>query len=141
MTSPGVPPVFGGIKKRFRPREKGFRQQPVRDLTTDDIVAVIRGIQRSVLNCYVPSKTTKHFLTNNLRTEREKMTQEVKKIVLAYSGGLDTAEMKRFSPLIDDDVYRWLDPSLCIERRNIHGGTGPETVKNALNNAKQELKT
>ncbi len=69
------------------------------------------------------------------------MTQEVKKIVLAYSGGLDTAEMKRFSPLIDDDVYRWLDPSLCIERRNIHGGTGPETVKNALNNAKQELKT
>lgn len=69
------------------------------------------------------------------------MTQEVKKIVLACSGGLDTAEMKQFSSLIDDDVYGWLDPSLCIERRNIYGGTGSETVKNALNNAKQELKT
>jgi argininosuccinate lyase len=80
-------------------------------------------------------------LTDSLRREREEMTQEVKKILLAYSGGLDTAEMKRFSPLIDDDVYGWLDPSLCIERRNIHGGTGSETVKNALNNAKEELKT
>jgi hypothetical protein len=59
----------------------------VRDLTTDDIVAFIREIQRSVLNSYVPSETTEHFLTNNLRTEREKMTQEVKKIVLACSGG------------------------------------------------------
>jgi argininosuccinate lyase len=54
---------------------------------------------------------------------------------------LDLAEMKRSSPLIEDDVYRWLDPSSCIERRNIHGGTGSETVKNALINAKQELKS
>jgi argininosuccinate lyase len=54
---------------------------------------------------------------------------------------LDLAEMKRFSPLIDDDVYRWLDPSLSIERRNIPGGTGSDTVRNALKNAREKLKT
>jgi len=54
---------------------------------------------------------------------------------------LDLAEMKRFSPLIEDDVYGWLDPSSCIERRNIHGGTGSETVKNALIKAKEELRS
>jgi argininosuccinate lyase len=54
---------------------------------------------------------------------------------------LELAEMKHFSALIEDDVYGWLDPSSCIERRNIHGGTGSESVKKALNNAKQELKS
>jgi len=52
---------------------------------------------------------------------------------------LDLHEMKRFSTLIEDDVYEWLDPISCIKRRNSSGGTGPEMVKNALTKAKQEL--
>jgi argininosuccinate lyase len=52
---------------------------------------------------------------------------------------LELAEIKRFSPLIEDDVYGWLDPVSCIERRNIYGGTGSDTVKKALKKAKEEL--
>jgi len=52
---------------------------------------------------------------------------------------LDLREMKRFSTLIEDDVYEWLNPISCIKRRNSSGGTGPETVKKALTKAKEEL--
>jgi len=54
---------------------------------------------------------------------------------------LDLSEMIRFSTLIEDDVYGWLDPMSCIERRNIEGGTGPEMVKKALSKAKEELRS
>jgi len=53
---------------------------------------------------------------------------------------LDLHEMKHFSTLIKNDVYGWLDPASCIERRNIKGGTGPKEVKKALRKAKKELK-
>jgi argininosuccinate lyase len=52
---------------------------------------------------------------------------------------LDVHEMKHFSSLIENDVYGWLDPASCIERRNIKGGTGPKEVKKALHTAKKEL--
>jgi argininosuccinate lyase len=52
---------------------------------------------------------------------------------------LDVDEMKHFSSLIENDVYGWLDPALCIERRNSKGGTGSKEVKKALNTAKKEL--
>ncbi len=48
-------------------------------------------------------------------------------------------EMKRFSTLIEGDVYESLDPISCIKRRNFSGGTGPEMVKKALTKAKEEL--
>ncbi len=54
---------------------------------------------------------------------------------------LDLNEMKRFSTLIKDDVYGWLDPISCINRRNIYGGTGPEMVKKAITKAKEELQS
>ncbi|MBW1673050.1 MAG: argininosuccinate lyase, partial [Deltaproteobacteria bacterium] len=52
---------------------------------------------------------------------------------------LDVHEMKHFSSLIENDVYGWLDPASCIERRNSKGGTGPKEVKKALNTAKKKL--
>jgi argininosuccinate lyase len=54
---------------------------------------------------------------------------------------LDMKEMKEFSPLIEEDVYEWLDPRSCVERRNINGGTGPDAVKRALRKARKELQT
>jgi len=54
---------------------------------------------------------------------------------------LDVKEMKDFSPLIEEDVYEWLDPRSCVERRNINGGTGPEAVKRALSKAREELQS
>ncbi len=54
---------------------------------------------------------------------------------------LDLHEMKHFSSLIESDIYTWLDPASCIERRNIKGGTGPKEVKQTLNKVKKELKS
>ena len=54
---------------------------------------------------------------------------------------LDLSELMRFSTLIEDDVYGWLDPVSSIKRRNISGGTGPEMVKKALTRAREELKS
>ena len=49
-------------------------------------------------------------------------------------------EMKRFSALIEDDVYKVLDPVSCINNRNIAGGTGTKVVKDALSKAREDLK-
>jgi len=52
---------------------------------------------------------------------------------------LSIEEMKAFATQIEQDVYRWLDPLLSLERRNLPGGTGPEVVKRSINKARQEL--
>jgi argininosuccinate lyase len=54
---------------------------------------------------------------------------------------LELSELRRFSTLIEEDVYEWLDPLSCIKRRNMKGGTGPEVVKKALTKAKEELRS
>jgi argininosuccinate lyase len=54
---------------------------------------------------------------------------------------LELSELRRFSTLIEEDVYEWLDPLSCIKRRNMNGGTGPEVVKKALTKAKEELRS
>jgi argininosuccinate lyase len=48
-------------------------------------------------------------------------------------------EMNRFSKEIDNDVYAWLDPAQCVERRNLPGGTAPERVKKSIKKAKREI--
>jgi argininosuccinate lyase len=53
---------------------------------------------------------------------------------------LSLEEMKRFADQIGNDVYDWLDPAASIEKRNTPGGTGPESVKRSLEQAKQEVK-
>jgi argininosuccinate lyase len=47
-------------------------------------------------------------------------------------------EMKGFSGHIEKDVYGWLDPLSCIDRRNLPGGTGSAVVKRALAKARKE---
>lgn len=56
-------------------------------------------------------------------------------------GRLDLKEMRTFTPIINGDVYDWLDPSSSIDRRNLVGGTGRAAVKDALARARKELKT
>ncbi len=56
-------------------------------------------------------------------------------------GQLTIEELKGFSQKIDKDVYGWLDPSSCIDRRNIIGGTGRAAVKRALEKAREEMKS
>ena len=54
-------------------------------------------------------------------------------------GGLSLEEMKGFWDGIQEDVYEWLDPVSCLDRRNIAGGTGRSAVKGALAKARQEM--
>jgi argininosuccinate lyase len=54
-------------------------------------------------------------------------------------GQLTLPEMKKFSDNIDEDVYKWLDPVSCLDRRNLVGGTGREAVKEALAEARKEM--
>jgi len=53
-------------------------------------------------------------------------------------GQLSLEEMKKFSDKIGRDVYEWLDPASCIDRRNLVGGTGRDAVKRALAKAGKE---
>jgi argininosuccinate lyase len=53
---------------------------------------------------------------------------------------MNLTEMKKFSALIEDDVYKALDPVSCINNRNIAGGTGTEVVREALSKARKDLK-
>ncbi len=48
-------------------------------------------------------------------------------------------EMRVFSGLIEKDVYEWLDPYHCVQRRDLPGGTGPVAVRKRLQKAKEEL--
>jgi argininosuccinate lyase len=54
-------------------------------------------------------------------------------------GQLTLKEMKGFSRHIEKDVYGWLDPLSCIDRRNLPGGTGSGSVKRALSKARKEI--
>jgi len=52
---------------------------------------------------------------------------------------LTLKEMKGFSGKIGKDVYGWLDPLSCIDRRDLAGGTGSGSVKRALSKARKEV--
>jgi argininosuccinate lyase len=52
---------------------------------------------------------------------------------------LTLEEMKGFCKAIKRDVYRWLDPLACINRRNLIGGTGSASVKRAISKARKEI--
>ena len=52
---------------------------------------------------------------------------------------LSLKEMKGFSDRIEQDVYDWLDPSQCVARRGLAGGTAPATVRQRLQEARKEV--
>jgi argininosuccinate lyase len=52
---------------------------------------------------------------------------------------LTLEEMKGFCRAIERDVYPWLDPLACINRRNLAGGTGSASVKRAISKARKEI--
>jgi len=54
---------------------------------------------------------------------------------------LTLKEMKGFCKPIEKDVYGWLDPLSCIDRRNLPGGTGSASVKRAISKARKEIES
>ncbi|MBN1850422.1 MAG: argininosuccinate lyase [Deltaproteobacteria bacterium] len=52
---------------------------------------------------------------------------------------LTLEELHGFTRQIKEDVFEWLDPALTVQRRNLPGGTGPETVKIRIQQARAEI--
>ncbi|PJB35972.1 MAG: argininosuccinate lyase [Deltaproteobacteria bacterium CG_4_9_14_3_um_filter_51_14] len=52
---------------------------------------------------------------------------------------LSMEEMKGFSRQIGQDIYPWLTPEGSVSRRTLKGGTAPDTVKEGIARAKEEL--
>ncbi len=104
------------------------------------------NIKRAVEQGYLAATDLADYLVNKGMTFR-KAHQLVGAMILSAQKKnkelheLELAEMERFTPLIEGDVYGWLDPFSCIERRTMYGGTGPKAVKEALEQAKEELKS
>ncbi len=70
----------------------------------------------------VVGKTVRHCIDNRLHLDE-----------------LDLATYRQFSPLIEADVYQFIDVKACVARRRIPGGPAPETVRAAIEEARQWL--
>ncbi len=53
---------------------------------------------------------------------------------------LTLEEFKKFSNLIENDVYKWLNFEHAIKRREVFGGTAKKSVKIQIKKAKREIK-
>ena len=53
--------------------------------------------------------------------------------------GMSIMEFKKFSPLVEEDVYEAIDIKQCVEARKVPGGPAPEKVAEAIARARQRL--
>lgn len=72
-----------------------------------------------------------HYLCGQIVLYAEKHKKKLSELTLE--------EFKSFSSLIDKDIYQWLTIEHALKRREILGGTGPESVKKEINQAKEEV--
>lgn len=45
---------------------------------------------------------------------------------------IDLAQYRQFSPLIEEDIYDFIDIKQCVVRRRVEGGPAPEAVRSAI---------
>lgn len=101
-------------------------------------------MEEAVRKGYLPATDLADYLVGKGVTFRQ-AHETVGKIVLYAMDEkkeldqLDLKEMQAFAKQIEEDVYEWLDPALCIKRREIYGGTGPKEVTKRLKEAKREI--
>jgi argininosuccinate lyase len=53
--------------------------------------------------------------------------------------GMSIIELKKFSPLVEEDVFKAIDIKQCVEARKVSGGPAPEKVAEAIAKARQRL--
>ena len=53
--------------------------------------------------------------------------------------GMSITEFKKFSPLVEEDVYKAIDIKQCVEARKVPGGPAPEKVAETIARARQRL--
>ncbi|MDO8686134.1 MAG: argininosuccinate lyase [Clostridiales bacterium] len=52
---------------------------------------------------------------------------------------LTLEEMKSYSPLIENDIYEFIKPEVCLAKRSIEGGPAPDTVLKAAEDGRRLL--
>ena len=103
-------------------------------------------MQKAAEEGYLDATDLADYLVGKGMTFRKAHEVVGKMVLFAMDKGkelnqLTLEEMRDFSRQIEDEVYDWLDPTSCINRRNLPGGTGPKQVKTNLEKAKKELKS
>ena len=53
---------------------------------------------------------------------------------------VDIEKYREFSPLIADDIYKYIAVEECVARRTVAGGPAPETVIRALREAEEWIR-
>ncbi len=53
--------------------------------------------------------------------------------------GMSIIELKKFSPLVEEDVFEAIDIKQCVDARKVPGGPAPEQVAAAVARARQRL--
>jgi argininosuccinate lyase len=103
-------------------------------------------MQKAAKEGYLDATDLADYLVGKGMTFRKAHEVVGKMVLFAAEKGkelnqLTLEEMRDFSRQIEQDVYDWLDPTSCVKRRNLPGGTGPNQVKTTLEKAKKELKS
>ncbi len=103
-------------------------------------------MQKAAKEGYLDATVLADYLVGKGMTFRKAHEVVGKMVLFAADKGkelnqLTIEEMRDFSRQIEQDVYDWLDPTSCVKRRNLPGGTGPNQVKTNLEKAKKELKS
>ncbi len=103
-------------------------------------------MQKAAKEGYLDATDLADYLVGKGMTFRKAHEVVGKMVLFAADKGkelnqLTIEEMRDFSRQIEQDVYDWLDPTSCVKRRNLPGGTGPNQVKTNLEKAKKELKS
>ena len=103
-------------------------------------------MQKAAEEGYLDATDLADYLVGKGMTFRKAHEVVGKMVLFAADQGkelnqLTLEEMRDFSRQIENEVYDWLDPTSCVKRRNLPGGTGPEQVKRTLEKAKKELKS
>jgi argininosuccinate lyase len=103
-------------------------------------------MQKAAKEGYLDATDLADYLVGKGMTFRKAHEVVGKMVLFAADKGkelnqLTLEEMRDFSRQIEQDVYNWLDPTSCVKRRNLPGGTGPNQVKTTLEKAKKELKS
>jgi argininosuccinate lyase len=84
------------------------------------------------------------YLVRKGTTFRQAHEAVGKIVLLAMEQGkelhqLALEEMRTLAGDVEEDVFDWLDPNRSVRRRELPGGTGPETVKQRIAQAREDL--
>jgi argininosuccinate lyase len=100
---------------------------------------------RSAIDSFMMATDLADYLVSKGIPFREAHTLVGKAVRAAVDEGmgLDVFPVERYQtlcPAFDADVYAALDPVKSVERRNVIGGTAPESVKSQIQKAKQSIR-